>query len=218
MLINPETGLKCCSYCKTDLPPGDFNKCAHWPDGLQNNCRPCQKKMRDAKGDQNRSRCREWYQANKEYAILTAKKWQAEHPELVQEIKHKSREKYRHDPEHKARRIQQALAHARRNPEQRNAIGASYRARKKQAKGSFTTQEWKDKLVEFNHHCAYCHKPFDKEHRPTQDHMMPLSKGGTHEYSNIVPACRSCNSRKKDRFLLTFAQELFTTIRTRQCS
>lgn len=35
----------------------------------------------------------------------------------------------------------------------------------------------------------------------TKDHVVPLSKGGTNYIDNIVPACVSCNSSKRDKFL-----------------
>ncbi|HEV2009531.1 MAG TPA: HNH endonuclease [Candidatus Limnocylindria bacterium] len=59
--------------------------------------------------------------------------------------------------------------------------------------GSHTEQEWQEKLDLFAHCCAYC-----GESRPlTRDHKMPLSRGGTDDIMNIIPACRSCNSRKR---------------------
>lgn len=33
----------------------------------------------------------------------------------------------------------------------------------------------------------------------TRDHVVPLAAGGTNDSSNIRPAHRSCNSRKRDR-------------------
>lgn len=52
-------------------------------------------------------------------------------------------------------------------------------------------------------HCHYCGAKLTKTTR-TIDHVVPLSKGGAHTISNIVPACRGCNSKKNDRDLAEF--------------
>ncbi|HMR51235.1 MAG TPA: HNH endonuclease [Amaricoccus sp.] len=44
--------------------------------------------------------------------------------------------------------------------------------------------------------CAYCPAQAD-----TWDHVVPVSKGGITEPGNVLPACRSCNSSKRDRDL-----------------
>lgn len=48
------------------------------------------------------------------------------------------------------------------------------------------------------HLCMYCgteHQPFDL----TRDHVVPLSRGGKDRWSNVVTACRVCNTRKGNR-------------------
>ena len=62
---------------------------------------------------------------------------------------------------------------------------------------TLTSNQWKQILEMFNFRCAYCGS--DIKMRPTQDHVIPISKGGTHTIDNIVPACQSCNSSKKDQ-------------------
>lgn len=62
-----------------------------------------------------------------------------------------------------------------------------------------TTSEWKDILRKFGNRCAYCGISFTKKTPPTQDHVIPISKGGNHTKANIVPSCRPCNSKKKDK-------------------
>jgi hypothetical protein len=44
------------------------------------------------------------------------------------------------------------------------------------------------------HVCRYCAGLAD-----TVDHIVPRTHGGGHDDQNLVAACRSCNSRKKDR-------------------
>jgi len=57
----------------------------------------------------------------------------------------------------------------------------------------FTATQWRAMKEHYNHRCVYCGR---KMQRLTQDHILPLSKGGTHTLGNIVPACLSCNARK----------------------
>ena len=56
--------------------------------------------------------------------------------------------------------------------------------------------------------CAYCHEPIGPGgteaadpppgtiRRATLDHLMPDVLGGTDDPSNLVPACKQCNSAK----------------------
>jgi 5-methylcytosine-specific restriction endonuclease McrA len=48
------------------------------------------------------------------------------------------------------------------------------------------------------HMCAYCgdHYP---ESELTVEHIVPVSRGGQHTWTNVVTACRSCNTRKGNR-------------------
>ena len=48
------------------------------------------------------------------------------------------------------------------------------------------------------HLCMYCGGNFH-ESNLTRDHVYPLSRGGKEKWSNVVTACRSCNSRKGNR-------------------
>ena len=61
-----------------------------------------------------------------------------------------------------------------------------------------TRSEWENRKAEYGGRCAYCAKVA----KLTMDHMDPLSKGGAHDLTNVVPACRECNSGKCDRTIL----------------
>jgi 5-methylcytosine-specific restriction endonuclease McrA len=43
--------------------------------------------------------------------------------------------------------------------------------------------------------CVYCGTGLGLENA-TLDHVIPLSRGGTHAPGNLVSACQSCNQRK----------------------
>jgi len=48
------------------------------------------------------------------------------------------------------------------------------------------------------HVCAYCGAHCG-ESDLTVEHIVPVSRGGRHEWTNVVTACRSCNTRKGNR-------------------
>lgn len=58
----------------------------------------------------------------------------------------------------------------------------------------FTRRDWLHVLSDFNNRCAYC----GQEKKLSQDHFVPVTKGGGYTKNNIVPSCHSCNSKKSD--------------------
>jgi len=66
-------------------------------------------------------------------------------------------------------------------------------SRRRAAGGGFTAAAWEHLKALFGHCCAYCRRKMKKL---TQDHVIPISKGGWHCSMNIVPACQPCNARK----------------------
>ena len=55
--------------------------------------------------------------------------------------------------------------------------------------------DWDDYTIEHDVFIAY-------NNYPSIDHIVPLSKGGKHEWSNVMLACRGCNSKKSDNLPL----------------
>ena len=51
-------------------------------------------------------------------------------------------------------------------------------------------------LLRDDYRCAYC-----EEHADTIDHVVPRSRGGRHEWTNVVASCRRHNMLKSDRLL-----------------
>lgn len=52
-------------------------------------------------------------------------------------------------------------------------------------------------IIENNIKCAYCGRKYDEKNKKTVDHIVPKSKGGQTELSNILICCSNCNSIKK---------------------
>ena len=70
-----------------------------------------------------------------------------------------------------------------------------YKASKRGAAGSHTLAEWIVLCWASAWRCFYCGVMLG-EKTATEDHKIPLSRGGSNYIDNIALACRSCNSSK----------------------
>ena len=108
------------------------------------------------------------------------------------------KERYRNDPEFNLKKRRYAVKYAKKHKEKKMVWVNNYSARKRNAEGSFTTDEWEKLLEKNNHSCIFC----GTKERLSIDHIIPLSKNGTNYIWNIQPLCRSCNSKKSNKVLL----------------
>ena len=129
---------------------------------------------------------RSYYHKHREIILARAREVRVANPE--REIKRKQKWNKAH-PE--------ALVHQR---NKRRAL------KNNSPRNDLTRQQWQDIQAAQNHCCAYCGKRC--KGRLTQDHITPLSKGGSHTLHNVIGACKSCNSRKWTRDILSPVQPL----------
>ena len=66
---------------------------------------------------------------------------------------------------------------------------------KRKARKIRDSQWWKNRRAK--NICFYCQESFHAR-LLTMDHVIPLTKGGLSVKSNLVPCCKSCNSKKKN--------------------
>ena len=117
------------------------------------------------------------------------KRWVAENPEKIAVIKKRYRDNNKEKVSNGNKRWEQA------NPEKVKRKVTRRRALKKKAITYFLSDKDLRKLSAAT--CFFCTRKAD-----TIEHLIPLTRGGTHGIGNLVAACRSCNSSKGNKFFM----------------
>lgn len=115
--------------------------------------------------------------------------WREANPERYRALQNQWAERNRDQTRAAQRRWRE------RYPERNVAKSQRRRALKAEAAGTHTAQEFAALCEQLAHQCFYC----GAREKLTVDHVVPLSRGGSHYIDNIVPACQRCNSRKGRR-------------------
>lgn len=176
--------MKTCTKCGAMKPVGAFSKDAQKADGLRSSCRECKAAENAAHrkmyGARIKATLAAWYLRNKERVRANQMAWRAANPKLASAI------------EARWKRF---------NPASVAASCERHRVLKRDAPGDgVSANQWKIVLADSMGLCAYC-----SERKPlTMDHVDPLSRGGAHDVTNVVPACASCNASKGNKTLLTW--------------
>lgn len=212
--MNDDTTVtKRCAKCGETQPSHAFARVAKRKNGLDPWCKRCKAQAaaawRAAHPEQQKAAQARCYATKREtYLAKNRARYEAN-----RERYDSQRAVYRADKrDEEARRArawyvanhERALIYRRRysllNPEKRAEAHARRRAAKRNAPiNDFTAIQWRGVLEYFDYRCAYCGQPSDTL---TQEHMQPLSRGGSHTQDNIVPACGPCNRSKSARTLL----------------
>jgi 5-methylcytosine-specific restriction endonuclease McrA len=134
------------------------------------------------------ARNRAYWHTNKEKLKAKNAAWRAANKDKLK------RDKAAYYAAHQEETKKKVKEYATRNPERARSWSKKKKALRRGAPDAdFTAAQWELLKAQYKHCCAYCG---NKVQELTQDHITPLSKGGRHTLSNIVPACRTCNSKK----------------------
>ena len=181
---------KYCCRCGQDKPTTEFSKDRTRKDGFQCYCKACNKAWVENNKKQHAASCKAWVENNRERHMASCRAWQKANPE---------------------KQAANCKAWQQKNPENIQAYTAKKRATKLGIDGPhFTPEEWKTKLDAHNRTCYYCGvEEFELEDRLQVDHVIPLSDpNSSNSIDNVVPCCKSCNSRKHNKPVEVFIAEL----------
>lgn len=162
---------KRCPTCSETKLASGFYKDSRRSDGLYARCKDCHNRR----------------------AVPGQKAYHAANRARVREWNRKAVDKFLSVPGRKAAQIERLQAWNAANPISKAVREQKRRARKAGTVNDFTREQWEALKVAYGHRCVYCGQ---HTKRLTMDHVIPLSKGGEHTARNIVPACKSCNSKK----------------------
>lgn len=201
--------MKVCSDCKLEKEPSEFHRSKNNKDGLTYICKPCAvlraKNWAESNSERSKAIKAEWYDRNKERLVAerAAKPKKAKPVRTPEELEEARRSRkawgleYRaaHKLERSEYNRKWRIANRERYLKTKSRAQKNRKHRLRAGGGSVSTSEWHEVLEEYDHSCAYCGAVgMDLE----IEHFFPLSKGGKHERSNVLPACGHCNLLKRN--------------------
>ena len=188
---------KKCSKCNEDKPLDAFYKSCSHKDGLRPYCKTCSDRCvleyhKTEKGKAARSRRVKRYRATERGMLITrARMERYRKTEKYRVCINKSVARYSKTEKGKATKLRAETKH-------RAALkGLDL------IENTFTAEERRKLYEGQDGKCKYCGGEFSFK-EITNDHVIPISKGGSHTKENIALACRLCNSSKGNRMLAVF--------------
>lgn len=209
--------VKECTRCHRELPLEQFSKDKNQSDGLCKICKECtreyKKKYYEKNSEKIKAKTSKYYRDNHEERLQQASDYRQRNAERIREyrnshydpIKRKAYAESHREQANATHRLWYAKTKDEHNQKQRERYAtdeeyviqtAIWRHKPdsidRGLPADLTVEDWFEALDFFDHRCAYCGKEGTLEF----DHVVPLSKGGGLTRKNIIPACKSCNSRK----------------------
>ena len=173
------------------------------------------KQYRETHSDQLRQQRQSYYQETKDHQNQKSLEWQKNNRQQATENWKKWYRK------HTEIQIERSRLWQKSNPEKVRAIAVASESRKRARShddplNDFSTAQRDEVFPAYKYRCVYCPKDcmecHNKSHLLTIDHITPLSKGGSNTLSNIVPCCKSCNSKKATKEVPVPVQPLLLTV------
>ncbi len=192
-----------CRRCKETKSAEEFSKSSRNKDGLISYCKECDSKYgKDwyaRNKESNKQRSLKWAKENKEKFKEYQKKWDEEN----KEVRRRYQAKWYQENKKKVSANQKTWWD--KNPDKRKLYKHKYYGKLRDQLGEVSSDIIEKLRIEQDNLCYYCDKKLDSWHL---EHMVPVSRGGLHDDSNLCLSCPSCNLRKQTKTAEKFIQQL----------
>jgi 5-methylcytosine-specific restriction endonuclease McrA len=181
--------LKTCRLCLVPKSLDDFYPHASTADKRRHECKSC------VKGRESRRHA----QADPEAHNATNRAWRSANPEAARAHQRSYYERTRDS--RRDIRLEQTRQWAAANPDAVRANGSKHSA-KRRARKRDTQIDRVDLAAILDEHGRFCHlceREIAEDDVLEMDHVVPLSRGGSHTADNIRPSHRRCNRRKYNK-------------------
>jgi len=185
--------LSACRTCGELKARTEFGTNNSYSDGRQRHCKPCWADRCSAYTARNRKAVAETKRAHKQRLF-------AADPEKVRTAARLLRDRKRDDYNARQREIYWADPEKRRawmrawfqkNPERARIRWMKDRQHRRDAVGCVTPTQLAARIDYWGGRCWVCYTAFEEI-----DHVIPVTRGGTHWPANLRPICKSCNTSK----------------------
>jgi 5-methylcytosine-specific restriction endonuclease McrA len=182
--------MKECTKCHRLLPLSEFYKDNRNKDNCRERCKECYSERAEEYYKKNKKKildhCNEYREQNKE---KEKRRHQIYYNENREQILERAREYRNNNPDKERKRHKRWR---KQNPEKTRASWHRYKAKKLKAKGTHTHIE-RDLITRLQKgKCLSC----GEKSSLTIDHIIPLSRGGRNDLTNLQGLCKVCNSKK----------------------
>lgn len=187
--------FKKCPACNKTLNRDMFRK---QKNRTSSYCKDCEKAWRrrwyEKNKDEESARQKKWVQKNKEHLCQKWREYRAENKETIAAKQKLYREKNRD-------KIRETMKQwTKNNLDKKAANESKRRAIKANKSGIIENIDREEIIARDKSICHICEKKVARKDI-TLDHIIPLSKGGSHTKNNIAVAHSHCNYSKKDKVL-----------------